>query len=35
MVAGHDLLEWVAAAWGTGVALNVLIKQNKEWSLWR
>jgi hypothetical protein len=35
MFAGHDLLELVVAAWGAAVMFNVLIKQNKEWSLWR
>jgi hypothetical protein len=35
MFAGYDLLELAVAAWGTAVMFNVLIKQNKEWSLWR
>ncbi|MEO1767949.1 hypothetical protein [Thiobacter aerophilum] len=34
VVAGHDWLEWVVAAWGAAVMLNVLVKQNKEWSSW-
>jgi hypothetical protein len=35
LVAGRDLWEWAVAAWGAAVMLNVLVKQNKEWLLWR
>ena len=35
LVAGRDLWEWAVAAWGAAVMLNVLVKQNKEWSSWR
>lgn len=35
LVAGHDLWEWVAAAWGALALYNVILKQNKEWSPWR
>jgi len=29
LVAGHDLLEWVAAAWGAAVILNVLVRSGR------
>lgn len=35
LVAGRDLWEWAAAAWGAFVMLNVLARQHKEWSPWR
>jgi hypothetical protein len=35
LVAGHDLLEWVVAAWGAFVTLNVLARQHGGWSQWR
>lgn len=35
LVAGSDLWEWAAAAWGAFVMLNVLARQHKEWSPWR
>lgn len=35
LVAGYEILEWIATAWGTAVVLAVLVRHKKELSLWR
>lgn len=34
LVAGHDVLEWLVAGWGSAVGFKVIVQSDRESALW-